>query len=111
MANKEVYSMKKLIIGLALVMLLVATVSCARVTEPSPMPPEEGIAIYKEGGADSSGALLITQDRMIVRTGDMSLVVEDVINTRDAIAQLAAGFDGYVVSSSIWGAEEEVRGS
>ena len=28
--------MKKLIIGLALVMLLLATVSCARVTEPSP---------------------------------------------------------------------------
>ena len=103
--------MKKLIIGLALVMLLVATVSCARATEPSPMPPEEGIAIYKEGGADSSGALLITQDRMIVRIGDMSLVVEDVITARDAITQLAAGFDGYVVSSSIWGEEEEMRGS
>ena len=102
--------MKKLIIGLALVMLLLATVSCARATAPSPMPPEEGIALYKEGGTDSSGALLVTEDRMIVRTGDMSLVVEDVINARDAITQLAARFDGYVVSSQISGEEEEMRG-
>jgi hypothetical protein len=100
--------MKKLIIGLALVMLLLATVSCARATAPSPMPPA---ALKGEGdGTYSSGALLVTEDRMIVRNGDISLVVEDVINARDAIAQLAARFDGYIVSSQISGEEEEMRG-
>jgi hypothetical protein len=47
---------------------------------------------------------------MIVRTGDMSLVVGNVIQARDDIAQLAARFDGYVVSSQISGEEEEMRG-
>ena len=99
--------MKRLIIGLALVLLLVATVSCARAPAPA---PEEGISIFKEGGTDSSGALLVTEERMIVRNGDMALVVEDVINARDDITQLAARFDGYVVSSQISGEEEEMRG-
>ena len=47
---------------------------------------------------------------MIVRTGDMSLVVKDVISARDEIAQMAAKFDGYVVSSQISGEEAEMRG-
>jgi hypothetical protein len=110
MANKEVYFMKKLIIGLMLVMLLLAMVSCARVTAPSPTPPEAGISIYKEGDTYSSGAFLPTEERMIVRTGDISLVVENVINARDAITRLAERFDGYVVSSQISGEEEEMRG-
>ncbi len=107
--------MKKLIIGLALVMLLLVTVSCAKAPPPSPeevapMPPEAGISIFKEGDTYSSGAFLPTEERMIVRTGDMALVVEDVTTARDGIAQLAARFDGYVVSSSISGEEEEMRG-
>jgi len=47
---------------------------------------------------------------MIVRTGDMSLVVEDVVETRDEIAQLAVRFDGYVVSSQISGEEQDRTG-
>jgi hypothetical protein len=48
---------------------------------------------------------------MIVRQGDMSLVVKSVGDVRDEIAQLAVSLDGYVVSSSIWGEGEEMRGS
>jgi hypothetical protein len=47
------------------------------------------------------------EDRMIVRTGDMRLVVEDVGDAQDKIAQMAARFGGYVVSSSISGEEKE----
>ena len=47
---------------------------------------------------------------MIVRTGEMSLVVTDVVDTRDEIAQLAVRLDGYVVSSRIWGEEQDKRG-
>ncbi len=48
-------------------------------------------------------------ERMIVRTGEMSLVVEDVLDARDEIADLAVRFDGYVVSSQIWGEGQRMR--
>jgi len=113
--------MKRLIIGLALVTLLLIPVSCARAPEevipmpapaptpapvPAPMPPR----VSEGGEAYPIEVPPPTQDRMIVRTGEMSLVVENVLKARDNIAQLAARFDGYVVSSSIWGEEEEMRG-
>ncbi len=47
---------------------------------------------------------------MIVRTGQMSLVVADVIKARDDIAQLATTLNGYVVSSQIYGEEQDMRG-
>lgn len=75
-------------------------------TAPEPAP-EEGYS-YKEPGA---GELPSTaEERMIVRNGDMSLVVEDVTDARDEIAQLAARLGGWVVSSRISGEEEEMRG-
>ena len=50
------------------------------------------------------------EERMIVRTGDMSLVVEDINQTIEAITQMSLAFGGYVVSSYIYGEEEEMRG-
>jgi hypothetical protein len=116
--------MKRLIIGLALVMLLLVPVSCAKAPEVVPMPsPAPGEvapapapvtvmppAAINEDRTFSTLVTSSTQDRMIVRTGDMSLVVKNVVQARDDIAQLAARFDGYVVSSQISGEEEEMRG-
>ncbi len=108
--------MKKLITGLSLILLLVVPLAaCARAPEsevapmpaPAPMPPEKGV-VYEPAG---KGVPSVAEERMIVRTGDMSLVVEDVIDARDRIAQIATGFDGYVVSSSIYGEEQEMRGN
>jgi hypothetical protein len=107
--------MKRLIIGLALVLLLLVSVSCAKAPSPmmeegAPMPPTSmssifgGDEVYRYEGLESA------EDRMIVRTGDMSLVVKDVIDARDDITRLALRFDGYVVSSRISGEEEEMRG-
>jgi hypothetical protein len=101
--------MKRLIIGLVLVTLLLGAVSCAKTPSPEEAVPTAPSAPKGEE-ASRTETTEITQDRMIVRTGDMSLVVKDVINARDDIARLAARFDGYVVSSSIWGEEEEMRG-
>ena len=102
--------MKRLIIVLSLVVLLLVPVACAKAPEvvapmpaPAPMPSEKD-----EGFAP--GALPPNEERMIVRTGEMSLVVEDVVGARDKIAQLAARYDGYVVSSQISGEEQEMRG-
>jgi len=104
--------MKKLIIVLALVILLLVPVACAKAPPmpvPAPMPPgmtdaDEG---YKDTGA---GALPVSEERMIVRTGEISLVVKDVVGTQDEVARLAVSLGGYVVSSRISGEEDDRRG-
>ena len=106
--------MKKLIIVLSLVMLLLVPVACAQAPTseiaptpmPAPMPPERD-ELYKDSG---SGALPSTEERMIIRTGEMSLVVEDVIGSKNEIGQLAVKYGGYVVSSQISGEQQDLRG-
>jgi len=111
--------MKKLmvIIAVLLVICLLVPVACA--SAPSVEESAEGAMpavvspgqeeIYKETGNDSTLSTT-EEERMIVRNGDMSLVVEDVVSARDEIAQLAVKFDGYVVSSQISGEEQDMRG-
>jgi len=50
-------------------------------------------------------------ERMIVRTGNISLVIEDVLAGMDQIMELADSFGGYVVSSKRWGEGERLVGS
>jgi hypothetical protein len=105
--------MKRLIIGLALVLLLLVTVSCAwtpSVEEEAPYPTAVPPVAFKGEGEYTTTVVTSAQDRMIVRTGEMSLVVKDINQALDEISQLAERFDGYVVSSRISGEEEEMRG-
>ncbi|MFC1873481.1 DUF4349 domain-containing protein [Chloroflexota bacterium] len=119
--------MKKsaLIITALLVTCLLVTASCAASTSeeyvpigPSSIPIETGSSaqapeIYKgEGELVYNDSSMSTADegRMIVRTGDMSLIVEDVVETRDEIVRIADTLGGYTVSSRVWGEEEEKRG-
>jgi len=125
--------MKRLmvIIGLLLVVALLLPVSCApakvaeeAAVERAPSAPEvEGwiveeevmrstavpppVIITKGQGVDEQWAT----ERMIVRTGDMSLVVEDVPDAIEQIAGMADGFGGYVVSSRVWKERERLVGS
>jgi hypothetical protein len=111
--------MKRLIIALGLVVLLLVPVACAKAPSnseaipaptptpapaPAPTPPD-----YNKG--DEGGGLPSTEERMIVRNGYIELVVSDVLDTRDDIARLATSYGGYVVSSSIRGEEEDLRGN
>ncbi|MFC1957914.1 DUF4349 domain-containing protein [Chloroflexota bacterium] len=118
--------MKRLmvIMGLLLVVgLLSVSCSGARSTSesvawekgmevPAPMSPVEETppreSIIGEGLADATS---LATKRMIVRNGDMSLVVESVVDTRDEIGRLAVRLDGYVVSSWTSGEEEKMRAS
>jgi hypothetical protein len=116
--------MKKLIIGLALVAslaLLLVSASCFFPAAEPPMtsPGEEGMVpapeapglIWERDDKGSGTTVLVTTDeRMIVHSGNMSLVVESVSEAMQAITQLAAGYNGYVVSSSVYGEEDEMRG-
>ena len=107
--------MKRLIIGLMLMLLLVP-VACAKAppnvsVEEVPYPAEKEVEVFipeREGVVVPGFG--VTEERMIVRNGEMSLVVEDVVAARDEVAQLALRFNGYVVSSRIWGEEQEMRG-
>ena len=102
--------MKRLIIGLGLVMLLLVPVACATApTEVAPMPEPAPMPSGRED-VFAPTVLPSTEERMIVRTGDIALVVEAVVGVRDEIAKLAVRYGGYVVSSQILGEEQEMRG-
>jgi len=111
--------MKKVIMGLMLIMLILIPTACAGAVQKAPSviapaapaPAPAAPAVVTEGkGYISEGMTGITEERMIIRTGDISLVVADVVQARDEIAQLAVSLNGYVVSSQIWGEEQEMRG-
>ena len=115
--------MKKLMVPIGLLMLvaLLGTISCGvgevaeeeyvieEAEEEVVMPAlEEPSVVVTEGlDADQQWAT----ERMIVRTGDMALVVEDVPVAIDQITWMADSFDGYVVSSRVWKERERLVGS
>lgn len=111
--------MKKLIAGLLIIVLLLGAVACGQAEEgptwapsqskdgssfPSPTvaptitakPPEP-----REDG-EYAGGEMVSVDRMIIRTGEMYLVVEDVSISLDQIAALAGNYGGWVVNSNVW---------
>jgi len=120
--------MKKLIIGLALVVLLLVPAACAggageggtpnqdsNGEYPAPMEPSEptapGAIDWEGTGGDESYTSVPTeQERMIVRSGNISLAVEDITQSVEDITEMSLAFGGYVVSSYISGEEEEMRG-
>ena len=126
--------MKRLIIGLLLVMLLVVPIACAApppmpapapgptpvpapapppapsvapmpMPAPAPAPPREEEAVVSEAGQPWD------IERMIVRTGNMQLVVEDVRTSIDRITELTESLEGYVVSSRSWKEGERLIGA
>ena len=70
--------------------------------ETPPMAPEPSPV----NGRDLS----IDTDRMIIRTANMQLVVDDVRDTIAKITELAQGREGYVVNSSSWKEGERIVG-
>jgi PKD repeat protein len=84
---------------------------------------DEGQTVYEESGdmatfgqgesatATTDSSYGIGEDRMIVRTGDMAMVVDDVESSIDSIKQLAETYEGWVVSSSMWKNGEALAGS
>lgn len=129
--------MKKLVIGLLLAVLVLVPVACSGEDRsdsgaawdsngdsasyggngaPSPeVPAEIGMSgedkdYYYGDNDDGYSSIGDTEERMIVRNGDISLVVEDINQSVEVITQMTSAFGGYVVSSYIAGEEEEMRG-
>jgi hypothetical protein len=65
----------------------------------SPSLPARPDDAYEEDGSSAPDAAV---DRMVVRSGYLELVVDDVDSTAHAIGGMAATFGGYVVSSSVY---------
>jgi hypothetical protein len=62
-------------------------------------------ASYYGGEAQQSAAPL--PERMIIRTADMSIVVEDTEATVEAIRLMAKSYEGYIADSSGWLSDEQ----
>lgn len=59
----------------------------------------------------SSETTTATSDRMIVRTGNIAMIVEDVNTAIDRISAIAEQSKGYVVSSNSWRDGERLHGT
>ena len=77
-------------------------------SEPAPMPPKQS---YDEGGSTGTIPGEDATERKIVKTGYITLEVEDIAGTIDKVAQVAEELGGYVVSSQKSGDEGGVSGS
>jgi PKD repeat protein len=86
------------------------------ITTSSPgkvLPP----VTYTSAPADSSGnygvslPTTLPEDRMIVRNGNISIVVDDINTAMADIAALADAYKGYVVSSNTWKDGERIYGA
>lgn len=66
---------------------------------PQPTSLSGADAAFGEGGTDEQVAALVSQLRIIVRTVDMTLVVEDVPQSINNVTQLAEKAGGWLVSS------------
>jgi hypothetical protein len=103
--NSKDTKMNKLLkvsIPILLIMGLVLISGCAGSATPS-IPgmgeEEERYVPAADGGQDDSENGEPTEDRKIVKTGYMTLEVEDIAETIDEVAEMADELNGYVVSS------------
>lgn len=80
------------------------------IERPEPAPPPPTVIVPPGSPGLSVGETWATE-RMIVRAGDISLVVEDVTAAIDQITRMADGLGGYVVNSMAWKEGERLVGS
>jgi len=106
--------MRRVFCLIAVVAVLAAVVGCAPPTpevvegpvveEPAIMPPPAPIP---RPAAD--WGLEPLEERMIIWTGDISLVVKDAGESLEQVEAIARDLGGYVVNSSSWYQEEQLR--
>ena len=104
---------------LALSMLvMIPLTSCTKSpdTDEAPGAPLDGVlpepsVINNEAGFKTEDSLpTVNQEQMIVRNGDIWLIVEDVLTSGEEIIQLVKGLDGFVVSSRFWNEGHDMMG-
>lgn len=76
---------------------------------PAPYPPDVTDTMKPEYALQSGSGGDV--DRMIVSTGNLQMIVDDVLDAIDRIMGIAIRFNGYVVSSNSWIEGERVYGA
>jgi predicted RNA-binding protein len=74
----------------------------------APMEPGMDQAL---GGQLPSNNLAPAAQRMIIRTAELSIVVEDTQTALQQVRGIAVGLDGYVSGADVWRADEKLRGN
>ena len=103
---------KSLCFLLALLLLAAAIVACGFGAAGAPTPTP--VFLLADGPAGDKGdelAKLSSQDRLIVRTADVTIQANDVAKALNAVLSLGTEMGGYVVSSIVAGEEQEQRAS
>jgi hypothetical protein len=107
----------KVSIPMLLILGIVLISGCGASPSVAPSPPgdrggEEGLVpASADGGRDESWIPAeLTEDRKIVKTGSITLEVEDIAETIDEVAEMADELNGYVVSSYKYEYERGVSG-
>jgi PKD repeat protein len=121
--------MKKVLVLFLSLILIVSAFSCSG--ESTGDESEDGYSYYdtvvtttgstyipgytipypSDKNVGGSGAITTTTiDRMIVNNGNMTLIVQDIPDTLEAINQIAQSYQGYVVSSNNWKSGERIYG-
>ena len=93
-----------------LILGLILTSACAPAgAPPMPAPSEEAVDEGRYPGVITPDEE--TLDRKIIKTGHITLEVEDIVEAMDKVAEVADELGGYVVSSHKSEGEKQVSGS
>ncbi len=115
--------MRKVFCLIAVAAVLAAVVACAPARAPAPeviekevvverIVAEDEMAGMRASGApqaDTDWALESVGERMIIWTGDVSLIVKDAEDSLEKVEAIAKDLGGYVVNSSSWYQEDQLR--
>lgn len=106
--------LQALTVVLVFALLVAACAPKARGTAVSPAtPPTYTGAKSESGGQTDTGGTTTTTDeqRMIVRTANLSLVVKDTEDSVAEIKDIVSGLGGYVVDLRMWRDQQQLRGT
>jgi hypothetical protein len=106
--------LQALTVTLVLALLVAACAAKPRATAVTPAaPPTVAGAKLESGGyTDAQGVSTpSSEERMIVRTADLSLVVKDAEDSVAQIKDIVGGLGGYVVDLRLWRDQEQLRGT
>jgi len=103
----------------AIALMLIVAVRCRPAAPPAPTPApvpevvvvEKAVEVEAPYAPSEAGWLPYVGERMIVWTGNVSLIVKDVEKGLEEAESIAKGLGGYVVSSNAWYQEDQLRAS
>lgn len=114
--------MKKFALGIVILALLVTAAGCAaRAPQPSaPVMSDQSVerpaaqpapASGSSGAGESTAAQSPAGDtnRMIIRTAELSIVVNDAAQAQQSVADTVKNLGGYIADSSAWREGEQLR--